>query len=147
MERLISPEGLIKLLQDGIDKGWWTLEDLDHPSEMFLENLMASNHPKSLCKDKFPQYTNPLRDSSQKEPSPDPAPDTGTDDARGEPPLPIQRHLPGRQRVGSGESNDQGGQGLDIPKIPRSSTTGDGHSRLHGAVPENRPTDPDWIPW
>ena len=37
MERIFDQASVIKLLKDGIKKGYWTLEDLDKPSPGWIE--------------------------------------------------------------------------------------------------------------
>ena len=49
LERLISDTSLIKLLEDGIAKGYWTLADLDKPP------------PGWYFIDQPKPWTNPLR--------------------------------------------------------------------------------------
>jgi len=72
MKQLIDLVKLRKMLQDGIAKGLWTLEDLDTPSPGFLDQwrdweaacrLESARLGREVpCH--FPQYKNPLRDDS-----------------------------------------------------------------------------------
>ena len=46
MERAFDQVAVIKLLKDGIKKGYWTLEDLDKPSQGWKEVVDTCNgHP------------------------------------------------------------------------------------------------------
>ena len=46
MERAFDQVAVIKLLKDGIKKGYWTLEDLDKPSQGWKEVADTCNgHP------------------------------------------------------------------------------------------------------
>ena len=46
MERAFDQVAVIKLLKDGIKKGYWTLEDLDKPSPQWKEVVNTCNgHP------------------------------------------------------------------------------------------------------
>ena len=46
MEKIFDRISVIKLLKDGIKKGYWTLEDLDKPSPMWKEVVNTCNgHP------------------------------------------------------------------------------------------------------
>ena len=46
MERAFDQIAVIKLLKDGIKKGYWTLEDLDKPSPQWKEVVDTCNrHP------------------------------------------------------------------------------------------------------
>lgn len=51
LEPLISRTGLIKLLEDGINKGHWTLQHLDNPPPSW--HLVDNKKP----------WRNPLRDA------------------------------------------------------------------------------------
>jgi hypothetical protein len=56
LEPLISETGLLKLLQDGIDKGHWRAEHLDKPSNGFQicnEDAVRAGIPPKV-------WTNPL---------------------------------------------------------------------------------------
>jgi hypothetical protein len=71
MKQLIDRVKLRKLLQDGIGKGLWTLEDLDTPPPGFLDQwhdwetacrLESARLGREVpCN--FPAYKNPLRDN------------------------------------------------------------------------------------
>ena len=46
MEKIFDRISVIKLLKDGIKKGYWTLEDLDKPSPQWKEVVDTCNgHP------------------------------------------------------------------------------------------------------
>jgi len=46
MERIFNKASVIKLLKDGIKKGYWTLEDLDKPSPQWQEVVdICNNNP------------------------------------------------------------------------------------------------------
>ena len=45
MERAFDQVAVIKLLKDGIKKGYWTLEDLDKPSQGWKEVDTCNGHP------------------------------------------------------------------------------------------------------
>jgi hypothetical protein len=70
MEQALGLVQTRKLLQDGIAKGLWTMEDLDKPPPGYIEQLA---NWKAACRLEsarlgrdvpchFPQYKNPLRD-------------------------------------------------------------------------------------
>lgn len=72
MKQALSIVQTRKLLQDGIAKGLWTMEDLDRPPPGYIEQLA---NWKAACRLEsarlgrevpchFPQYKNPLRDDS-----------------------------------------------------------------------------------
>jgi len=48
MERIFDQASVIKLLKDGIKKGYWTLEDLDKPSSGFQELIDTINNNPSF---------------------------------------------------------------------------------------------------
>ena len=88
-----------KKLQDGIDKGYWTLEDLDKetPGLYLLKEEVRQHRVYELRKHQFPVYRNLLREGHYPE-KPQAAPDPRDFDAnpgasvqRGEP----QLHVPG----------------------------------------------------
>ena len=59
----------MKILRDGIKKGYWTLEDLDKAPPGTAANL-AEFRRHAMAKNyigKFPQYKNLLRDESDSE--------------------------------------------------------------------------------
>ena len=147
LQRLISPEALPKLLQDGIDKGRWTLQDLDTPSPSFLIAQQDSMHPKSLCKGKFPTYWNPLRAPTQQQPPSDPAADPVPENGRTKPSVLVQGIVSGREHQPSGEPDDSGGKELDGTQIPGSSTTGDSDSQGTGDFLEYWNDSRGDIPW
>ena len=70
MKQALSIVQTRKLLQDGIDKGLWTMEDLDRPPPGYVEQVA---NWKAACRLEscrlgrevpcnFPAYKNPLRD-------------------------------------------------------------------------------------
>jgi hypothetical protein len=67
MKQLLEHHTVKRMLQDGIAKGLWTLEDLDRPSpgfkqatEMFSPQFGRDYRP--------PVWTNPLRDQTEEKP-------------------------------------------------------------------------------
>ena len=48
MERIFDQASVIKLLKDGIKKGYWTLEDLDKPSPQWQEVVDTCNNNPSF---------------------------------------------------------------------------------------------------
>ena len=59
-------------LRQGIAKGYWTMEQLDSPSQGWIEN--AARFRKHYPNYQQHQYRNPLRDQAQPT-QPQPAPD------------------------------------------------------------------------
>ena len=59
LEPLMTPVGMRELLERGISKGHWTLEDLDVPSPGWLQCELDAE----AIEGRTPAtYTNPLRD-------------------------------------------------------------------------------------
>lgn len=48
MDRLWDTSSVVKLLRQGVEKGYWTIDDLDHPSEGWAwnERHFRLHHPK-----------------------------------------------------------------------------------------------------
>jgi len=63
----------MKILRDGIAKGYWTLQDLDEPPPNTKANLADfRRHPMAAnFKGEFPAYRNLLRESSDSEDIPE----------------------------------------------------------------------------
>jgi hypothetical protein len=63
---LFDPVTVRKLLQRGIDNGWWTLEHLDHPSDGYLrlEAELRRHTVVELRDMKLTPHRNLLRDQS-----------------------------------------------------------------------------------
>ena len=67
MKPLLSNAELKNLLQRGVDHGWWTVADLDRPSQGF--RLATENFSPQFGRDfKPPVWTNPLRAQTGDEP-------------------------------------------------------------------------------
>ena len=62
MEKMISSQQLKELLQNGVAKGYWTLEDLDTPPPGYA--MLWADNKGHYHRYRVPQrpYTNPLRD-------------------------------------------------------------------------------------
>lgn len=60
MQKAFDPTSVRLTLRNGIEKGYWTLEDLDNPSMGWAENAKSFrlHHPNYAQN----QYRNPLRD-------------------------------------------------------------------------------------
>ena len=73
MEKVFDRISVIKLLKDGIKKGYWTLEDLDKPSPMWKEVVNSCNgHPLYVRGYQGVKFENLAR---VKEPPPPPPPE------------------------------------------------------------------------
>ena len=73
MEKVFDRISVIKLLKDGIKKGYWTLEDLDKPSPMWKEVVNSCNgHPLYIRGYQGVKFENLAR---VKEPPPPPPPE------------------------------------------------------------------------
>ena len=73
MEKVFDRISVIKLLKDGIKKGYWTLEDLDNPSPMWKEVVNSCNgHPLYIRGYQGVKFENLAR---VKEPPPPPPPE------------------------------------------------------------------------
>lgn len=61
---MFDPATVRKLLQRGIDNGWWTLEHLDHPSDGYcrLEAELKRHSLVELRQMSLKPYVNLLRD-------------------------------------------------------------------------------------
>ena len=71
MERAFDQVAVIKLLKDGIKKGYWTLEDLDKPSPQWKEVVDTCNgHPSYVRGYQGVKFENLAR---VEEPKPPPA--------------------------------------------------------------------------
>ena len=147
LQRLISPEALPKLLQDGIDKGRWTLEDLDKPSPSFLIAQQDSMHPKSLCQGKFPSYWNPLREPPKQQPPSDPSAGSVPEDGQPEPSVLVQGDISGREHQPNRQPDDSRTTQLDGAQISGSSTKGDSNSQSFGDLSDNGADLTGDIPW
>ena len=66
MKQLLEHHTVKRMLQDGIAKGLWTLEDLDRPSQGF--KLATESFSPQFGRDfKPPVWTNPLRAQTEDE--------------------------------------------------------------------------------
>ena len=66
MKPLLSNAELKNLLQRGIDHGWWSVADLDRPSQGF--RLATEHFSPQFGRDfKPPVWTNPLRAQTEDE--------------------------------------------------------------------------------
>ena len=73
MEQVFDRISVIKLLKDGIKKGYWTLEDLDKPSPQWKEVVDTCNgHPMYIRGYQGVKFENLAR---VKEPPPPPPPE------------------------------------------------------------------------
>ena len=73
MEKVFDRISVIKLLKDGIKKGYWTLEDLDKPSPQWKEVVNTCNgHPLYVRGYQGVKFENLARG---KEPPPPPPPE------------------------------------------------------------------------
>ena len=59
LEPLMTPEELRRVLRHGIEKGYWTMEDLDVPSPGWLQ---CEEDAKNIPGREPATWTNPLRD-------------------------------------------------------------------------------------
>lgn len=130
MKNIFDKGSVDLILRHGIEKGYWTLEQLDFPSPDYERNLIEARKSKYFGFDFFPPtpYVNPLRRSTTVEVvSADNTPDNLASAARANegqsdvdihppqrPPLPSQRHRPDRegdqdrQTAGSVQSDASG---------------------------------------
>ena len=73
MEKVFDRISVIKLLKDGIKKGYWTLEDIDNPSPQWKEVVNTCNgHPLYVRGYQGVKFENLAR---VKEPPPPPPPE------------------------------------------------------------------------
>ena len=67
MEQVFDRISVIRLLKDGIKKGYWTLEDLDNPSPQWKEVVNSCNgHPLYVRGYQGVEYKNLARVKIQK---------------------------------------------------------------------------------
>lgn len=73
MKLTFAPGSAIKILRDGISKGYWTLNDLDRAPPGTAMNLAEfKRHPMNRnYTGQFPEYRNLLRDHSDSEDIPE----------------------------------------------------------------------------
>ncbi len=69
MEQMMDLSSVRRLLKDGIDKGYWTLEDLDEPSPGFAKTKKEyiMSNPLSHGKYEGVRHRNLLRDDTPEE--------------------------------------------------------------------------------
>ena len=73
MKLTFTPASAIRILRDGITKGYWTLQDLDRAPPGTAMNLAEYRHHPMAAnfKGEFPAYRNLLRECSDSEDIPE----------------------------------------------------------------------------